>query len=109
MRPAGRRRFVAFAPDLHHGKIAATPAEAEQILAERDFPAVRATAIADLDFLRRSLIAYISGKWVKGEQMALSGAWASFRLSAGSKPPKHRFPRQRAPSAGCYPQAASCL
>ena len=33
--------FVAFAPDLHHGKTADTIEEASKILEERDFPATR--------------------------------------------------------------------
>ncbi len=45
--------FVAFAPDLHHGRSAATIDEAKVILAERDFPAVQETALAALEFLRR--------------------------------------------------------
>jgi carboxymethylenebutenolidase len=45
--------FVAFAPDLHLGRIATTPDEAERILQERDYPATEATAVAALDFLRR--------------------------------------------------------
>lgn len=44
--------FVAFAPDLHHGKTAATIEEAEQLLAQSDFPAVQETAVVALDFLR---------------------------------------------------------
>jgi carboxymethylenebutenolidase len=46
------RGFVAFAPDLHHGRIAATIEEANHILETRDFPAARATAEAALQFLR---------------------------------------------------------
>ncbi len=45
--------FVAFAPDLHHGKTAATIEEAKQILARSDSQSVHATALAALDFLRR--------------------------------------------------------
>lgn len=44
--------FVVFAPDLHHGKIATTPQEAEHILETRDFPAVEKTARAGLRFLQ---------------------------------------------------------
>ena len=43
--------FVAFAPDLHHGKTAATIEEAEKILQDQDFPATQATAVAALDLL----------------------------------------------------------
>ena len=45
--------FVAFAPDLHHGKTAATIEEAKQILAERDSAASEETALAAMDFLQR--------------------------------------------------------
>jgi carboxymethylenebutenolidase len=44
--------YVAFAPDLHHGKIAASIDEANQILETRDFPATQATAEAALHFLQ---------------------------------------------------------
>ena len=44
--------FVAFAPDLHHGKTAATIEEAEQIMEKRDLPAVQATAEAALEYLQ---------------------------------------------------------
>ena len=38
--------FVAFAPDLNHGKIATTVEEANHILETRDFPSTQATADA---------------------------------------------------------------
>lgn len=44
--------FVAFAPDLHHGKIAKTIDEANHLLETRDFPAVQATAEAGLQLLQ---------------------------------------------------------
>ena len=44
--------FVAFAPDVHHGRIATTPDEAMQILETRDFPAAQATAEAGLKLLQ---------------------------------------------------------
>ncbi len=44
--------YVAFAPDLHHGKIATTIDEAKHILETRDFPATQATAEAALHFLQ---------------------------------------------------------
>lgn len=44
--------FVAFAPDLHHGKTANTIEAATQILEERDFPATKATALAALAFFQ---------------------------------------------------------
>lgn len=44
--------YVAFAPDLHHGKIASTVDEATHILETRDFPATQATAEAALHFLQ---------------------------------------------------------
>jgi carboxymethylenebutenolidase len=47
-----KQGFVAFAPDLHHGKIAATIDEAKHILETQDFPAARATAEAALRFLQ---------------------------------------------------------
>lgn len=44
--------FVAFAPDLHHGKMANTIEEAEKLMAKRDFPAIQETALASVDFFR---------------------------------------------------------
>ncbi|MCC6602409.1 MAG: dienelactone hydrolase family protein [Anaerolineae bacterium] len=44
--------YVCFAPDLHHGKVAATPDEAMHILETRDFPATQATAESALSFLQ---------------------------------------------------------
>ncbi len=46
--------FVSFAPDLNHSKTADTIEEAEQILKERDFPAIRETAVAAVDLLRQN-------------------------------------------------------
>jgi carboxymethylenebutenolidase len=45
--------FVAFAPDLHHGKTANTIEAAYQLLEEQDFPAAQATAIAALEYFRQ--------------------------------------------------------
>lgn len=44
--------YVAFAPDVHHGKLANTPDEAEAILKNRDVEAATATAEASVDYLR---------------------------------------------------------
>lgn len=44
--------FVAFAPDVHHGKLATTVDEAESLLKSRDAPAARATAEGGLQYLK---------------------------------------------------------
>jgi carboxymethylenebutenolidase len=44
--------YLVFAPDLHHGKLASTVAEAESIMAERDFEATRSTALTSVKFLQ---------------------------------------------------------
>jgi carboxymethylenebutenolidase len=44
--------YVAFAPDVHHGKLATTPADAEAILKSRDVEAATATAEAAVEYLR---------------------------------------------------------
>lgn len=45
--------FVAFAPDVHHGKLAKTIEEAEHLLETRDEAAAEATAKAGLRFLQQ--------------------------------------------------------
>ncbi|HLF87507.1 MAG TPA: dienelactone hydrolase family protein [Anaerolineales bacterium] len=64
--------FIAFAPDLHHGKTASTIQSANQILEERDFSAALATAEAALEFFRQHHA-------VQGKKMGALG----FSMGAG--------------------------
>jgi len=64
--------FVAFAPDLHQGKTAATIKEAEQIMEKRDLPAVQATAEAALEYLQAQA-------FTRGEKLGAIG----FSMGAG--------------------------
>jgi carboxymethylenebutenolidase len=58
--------FVAFAPDLHHGMLANTVEDANQLLETRDRPAARATAEAALRTLH-------SHPAVRGEKVGAVG------------------------------------
>ena len=71
--------FVALAPDLYQGRIAATIEEAHALLEQRDFELMRATATGALAHLRghpatRGLAAGVLG-------FSLGGAWAIFLAS----------------------------
>ena len=66
--------FVAFAPDLHHGKTASTAEEATQILERRDFPATQATAEAGLHFLQNH--SAITGEKLSGIGFSMGAAFA---------------------------------
>jgi carboxymethylenebutenolidase len=66
--------FVAFAPDLNNGKIARTIDEAKQLMAERDFEATRATALAALDQLRGHSAA--RGTSIGAIGFSMGAAWA---------------------------------
>lgn len=64
--------FVAFAPDLHHGKTATTITEAEQIMGKRDIPAAQATAEVALEYLQ-------SQPFARGKKLGAIG----FSMGAG--------------------------
>mgnify|MGYP000089802074 CR=1 FL=1 len=66
--------FVVFAPDLHHGGIATTIGAAQQLMENRDFPAVQATAEAALTFLRSHPA--VRGKMLKAVGFSMGAEFA---------------------------------
>lgn len=74
--------FVAFAPDLHHGRTADTIEEAKQLLAQRNFPEAQETALAALHFLRQHAAVTSTGLGAAGFSMG-----AAFALQLYSHAP----------------------
>jgi carboxymethylenebutenolidase len=66
--------FVAFAPDLHHGKLARTIPEAEALMKSRDAQASMATAEAALRFLQDH--SAVKGKKVGAVGFSMGASYA---------------------------------
>lgn len=69
-----REGFVALAPDLHGGKTAATIEEAEALMRQRDFEAIRAAALGALAELRAHPAT--QGDSVGAVGFSMGAAWA---------------------------------
>jgi carboxymethylenebutenolidase len=66
--------YVAFAPDVHHGQLATTPADAEAILKSRDVEAATATAEAAVEYLRNHPA--VTGKKIGAIGFSMGGSFA---------------------------------
>lgn len=74
-----RAGFVALAPDLYEGRTAGTIAEAEALMEQRDFDAMRATATGALAYLRAHPAA--QGYPAGALGFSMGAAWALFLSS----------------------------
>lgn len=72
--------FVAFAPDLYQGRVVATIDEAEQLLNQRDTPAMQAIAEGALAYLRAHPA--VRGAGVAALGFSMGAAWAAEMASA---------------------------
>jgi carboxymethylenebutenolidase len=77
-----RAGFVAFAPDLNAGRIAATVAEAEALMKSRDWPGTQAAAEGGLAYLQAHPA--VAGAPLGVVGFSMGGAWA---LDLASKYP----------------------
>jgi carboxymethylenebutenolidase len=74
-----REGFVALAPDLYHGKTAATIDEAKALIEQRDFELMQATATGALAYLRGHPAT--RGGPLGALGFSMGGAWAIFLAS----------------------------
>ena len=75
-----RAGFVAFAPDLYQGRIAATIDEAKALLDQRDFEAMQAIAAGALAYFRAHPA--VRGDGVAALGFSMGAAWAAELASA---------------------------
>jgi carboxymethylenebutenolidase len=71
-----REGYVALAPDLYYGRVAATIDQANTLLEQRDFEAMRAAAVGALAFLRQHPA--VRGAALGALGCSMGGSWAIF-------------------------------